>query len=311
MRQHSKRGTIVILLLISTGCGDHPPTTPSPIPVTSSVMQVESVTPAVGSTTIPTSLLIQGDGFKPGTTVSIGDTVLLPSVTSQRQLIVLTPAQPAGEYALVVRNPNGQTVQLKTGFRFESNLPTDPIEVHVTGQLFAGSSDVPIAGAAMQLPQDVRSPQPSVATDTDGRFTLTGLVSKYVAYVQVRVTWPGMSSWMFESPRDSADQAVLRLPGVLGIRAGETLRGELVNGPDSLSCTWESGPCVRFAVGGPSGTLVDLELIPDNGRSQGLFLEEPFLFPQSFPTRLTVQPTMMWIMGQVGSFTLKAHSVSR
>jgi hypothetical protein len=312
MRRHRNVGLrVAAVIVLSMGCGDHPPTTPSAAPVTPSVMQVDSVTPTVGSTAIPTSLMIQGAGFSPGATVSVGDRVLQPSVTSQRQLIVVTPAQPAGEYALVVRNPDGQSVQLKSGFRFEANLPTDPIEVRITGQVFAGSSDVPLAGAAMQLPQDVRVPQPSVATDADGRFTLIGFVSKYVQYVQVKVTWPGMAPWTFESPRDSTDQAVFRLPGVLGIRAGATLRGAIANGPDLLWCTFESAPCLRLVVGGTPGTLVDLELIPDNGRSQGLFLEEPFLFPQSFPTRLTLQPTMMLIMGDFGAFTLKAHGASR
>lgn len=98
-------------------------------------------------------------------------------------------------------------------------------------------------------------------------------------------------------------------PAHLVIRSGETLRGEL-GGPNQFACTFESVPCLRLDVLGPPGMWIDLELIPEDGQQLGLILSETFLAPTTLPTRMSVPPIKMWIMGAFGKFTLKASNAA-
>ena len=311
MRIHA---TALLLLSIFVGCTESP-VKPSESTTTSVELRIDFVTPAVGSTTTPTTVVIRGAGFRPGVTVSVGGTPLQPLVATKVSLTVSVPPQERGAHAVVVTNPDGRSVRLENGFRFEPEVPTHPHAVRITGQLLAGDSDVPIAGATMRLLQDTDPTRPPITTDDDGRFNLVGIVPSEVKELQIVANrtglgWAVQVPWILTVPRTSTDDVALRVPGLLLIRAGKTIRGAIVPGPDQIPCTFESIPCVPLIVDGPPGTTIDLELIPDNGQLAGLILTEEFLAPTVFPTRLTVSPRSMWIMGHFGAFTVKAYEGS-
>lgn len=95
--------------------------------------------------------------------------------------------------------------------------------------------------------------------------------------------------------------------GLSFIRAGMTWRGVIASGPDQTECTFESVPCHPLVVQGARGALIELELTPENGQTVGLILSEGVIAPRDFPTRLTVEPGPMWIMGGLGAITLRAR----
>jgi hypothetical protein len=298
---------VVVALIATTGCGD-PPTAPSQAGVGPGALRIDSVVPEIGSTITPTTVAIRGAGFERGATVSVGDMVLQPSSpVADGLLIVSVPARPPSVFAVVVTNPGGAFVRRENGFRFEADLPTDPVPVRITGQLLAGSDDVPFAGATVRLVQDPVMRDTLVTTDDDGQFTLTGSVGRNVDPLNVQVRWPGFDPWMFDVARSKSDQIVLRVTDVLAVRAGMTIRGELTVADDAIhgSCTDDSVRCLPLIVAGPASASIDLELVSEPA-SIGLYLTEPFRAPDTFPKRLTVKPTKMWIMGVPGTFTLTA-----
>lgn len=124
--------------------------------------------------------------------------------------------------------------------------------------------------------------------------------------VHLQVTLNPVGSWDVEILRKDEEAAVLRLPDLLAIRAGGVISGELSN--SFASCTFEDVPCRRLVVSGAPGSLIDLELIPENGQLIGLILEDTFRAPTEFPKRLTVSPGALWVMGDFGKFTLKAEA---
>lgn len=306
LHRHSLVGSAltawILLLAASAGCGDSP-TAPSTENPQFPGVQVDSVTPAVGSTVVATQVTIHGTGFRQGATVAIGNVVRPTTVLSDRVLTVSIPAQPPAVHDLVVANPDGGTGRLVAGFRFEADLPTDPVSIRIVGTIFAGDTNTPVSGATVRLMGDQTEPLTPVLSDENGRFIINGTVSRSAVLVLVQVTLNPVGLWVVEILRKDEESAVLRLPDLLAIRAGGVINGELLG---SITCTFEDVPCRLLVVSGAPGSLIDLELIPENGQKVGLILDETFLAPTEFPKRLTVSPRALWVMGAPGKFTVKA-----
>jgi len=119
----SRRVVIAVLFVLTVSaadCGDSPvrPSTPAGL-------AVNSVTPAVGLAATPVRII--GTGFQPGTTVALGDTVMIATITGSTVITGTAPPHADGTVDLVVTNPGGQSVRVAGAFEYTRLLATSVV----------------------------------------------------------------------------------------------------------------------------------------------------------------------------------------
>jgi hypothetical protein len=125
---------------------------------------VSSISPTSGSTAGGTSVTITGTGFLSGATVTIGGvSATAVNVASQTSITATTPAHSAGSANVVVRNTDGQSGSLTSGFTYQP--PQNPVptvsavspasgptaggtSVTITGTGFLAGATVSVGGSA-------------------------------------------------------------------------------------------------------------------------------------------------------------------
>ncbi|HEX7486451.1 MAG TPA: IPT/TIG domain-containing protein, partial [Vicinamibacterales bacterium] len=96
----------ILAALVSTGCGDSSPTSPTPPSTNGPVIQ--SITPVTGTTFGGTVVTIQGTGFVAGATVAFGGTAATAvTVVSTQKITATTPAHASGAASVVVSGSTG------------------------------------------------------------------------------------------------------------------------------------------------------------------------------------------------------------
>lgn len=127
---------------------------------------VTSLTPSSGPSSGGTTVTITGTGFGPGATVSFGGTnAASRTVVSATQITAVTPSRPAGVAAVTVRNGDGRTGTLASGFTFTAGAPVVSSLNATTGST-NGGTPIAITGTGFV----------SGATVTFGGRPATGIV---------------------------------------------------------------------------------------------------------------------------------------
>ena len=110
-----------------------PDPTPAPLPPPA----IETIEPSHGPLAGGTAIVIDGSGFAENCKVHIGGELAAHERESDARLCATTPrAASAGEAAVVVTNPDGQTVERVAGFRFDpppALVGVEPSTVSVKG----------------------------------------------------------------------------------------------------------------------------------------------------------------------------------
>ena len=84
--------------------------------------RVTSLSPSTGALVGGTTLTINGTGFAPGATVTVGgQSAATVSAVSPTQIVVTTPPGPPGAATVLVTNPGGAISGLATGFSYSAN----------------------------------------------------------------------------------------------------------------------------------------------------------------------------------------------
>src|SRR5262245_24690430 len=107
---------LLVLAVTAAGCGKTSPTGPTP----PGSLRVTSVSPATGSTTGGTAIVITGQGFASGATVTVGTVAATDVVvTSATEIRAVAPAHAAGAVAVVVR-AGSESATLSNGFTYNA-----------------------------------------------------------------------------------------------------------------------------------------------------------------------------------------------
>jgi hypothetical protein len=150
---------------------------------------------------------------------------------------------------------------------------------------------------------------PRVTADDTGHFTLNLELPANWQQVTLRVDREGYESdtriWFV---RAAPRALLISLYRSLTISPGESIQ-TTVSLP-SFACWLEESPCRRVSVNAPSGKLVDIEVIPEDGQEDvGLAVGNPPR-PDGLPRQVTVSGgDDVWIvnrLGQLGRVTLRA-----
>ena len=101
----------LLLVVLSVSCrrGPTQPTT---------TLSLLAVSPAEISSYESRTVVVDGTGFRAGTTVKFGDLPGIVTRTSDRLLYVTTPAAPPGRVAITLTNPDGQAATFEDRFHF-------------------------------------------------------------------------------------------------------------------------------------------------------------------------------------------------
>lgn len=104
---------------------------------------IRSISPDSGPTSGGTSVTIEGDGFGDGTTVSFGETTVVPVSATRHVIVVNTPPHAAGPVAVLIRQTDGPAVARQNGFTYVSATPCTPLQlVERRGEIRAFSGQV-------------------------------------------------------------------------------------------------------------------------------------------------------------------------
>ena len=113
---------------------------------------IASVTPNSGPTAGGTAVTVNGTGFGPGTSVTIGGLLATAVGGSPTTLDVTTPAHAPGAVSVVVTNPDGQTVTLTDGFTYTAPAAAPTITtVSPNSGPTAGGTSVTVNGTGFSL----------------------------------------------------------------------------------------------------------------------------------------------------------------
>jgi hypothetical protein len=119
----------IVLLLLTVGCSES--SRPAGPGGTTNALKVNAVSPSTGSTVTDTAIQILGTGFVNGSTLTLGGAATSVSFVNSTLLRATAPPHAAGAIDIVVRNPNGDTSELKGGFKYQLTLTN----LVVTGNL--------------------------------------------------------------------------------------------------------------------------------------------------------------------------------
>ncbi len=105
-----------------------------------STFKIETVAPSIGVFRGGTTITIQGSGFLPGATVSLGTKACLNvSYISDKKLTCVTPSHQAGAVAVTVANSDSRATTLNAGFEFLGSASgNERIGIASSGGIAAG-----------------------------------------------------------------------------------------------------------------------------------------------------------------------------
>ena len=114
-----------VLVGLSLGCDGVTLPTPSPTasvlpapPAGPNLPRVWTISPNTGTTDGTTPVLIHGEGFEPGATVTLDGAATDVSVVSSTAITTITSAHAAASVDVVVTNPGGQSGRLLRGYTY-------------------------------------------------------------------------------------------------------------------------------------------------------------------------------------------------
>jgi ABC-type glycerol-3-phosphate transport system substrate-binding protein len=112
----------VLLFAVAIGCAAcdrRSPSGPTPLPPTApSAPTVTAISPSTGSTARPTSVTINGTGFRAGATVTVDVVAVSVAVVNSTTITAIVPAHAAGRADVVVTNPGGSGGTLTAAFTY-------------------------------------------------------------------------------------------------------------------------------------------------------------------------------------------------
>ncbi len=79
---------------------------------------LSNINPNRGASSGGTEVVLIGNNFVTGATVTIGGTRVTPSSVNNTSLSFVTPANPAGAVNVIVTNPDGQVARINNGFTY-------------------------------------------------------------------------------------------------------------------------------------------------------------------------------------------------
>lgn len=129
---------------------------------------LSAVEPTAARSVVPVALALTGNYFQVGATVTLGTTALenVTTISASRIEAVIPAGVAAGVYALVVRNPDGQSVTLDDAFTVE--LPNlrilqvqpdqganqQPVEIVIAGEDFSPAAEVRLGETTLTVIHD-------------------------------------------------------------------------------------------------------------------------------------------------------------
>jgi IPT/TIG domain-containing protein len=255
MRRTSFLSSIVLLLLTVACSESSRPTGPGG---STTPLKVNAVSPSTGSTLTGTAIQILGTGFVNGSSLTLDGAAASVTFVNSTLLRATAPPHAAGPIDVVVRNPNGDTSELKGGFRYQLGLTKLALtgnlslrSVGETSQLTATAfyEDASTADVTREARWTVALP--SVATiATDGLLTARAL-----GRTSLQVQYPLTGSVKFASA-----ELVVTPPGTQAVR-GRVRQPGAGNIVDATVTHHDSGQSVRtstdgiFTFGGLTGRI--------------------------------------------------------
>jgi hypothetical protein len=105
---------VVPFVYVAVACGQ------SPVSPTAKAVSlaIQSIVPNTGAAGESFPLRINGTGFRPGVSVSIGGVAVTPTFASSSTLTAIAPALDEGAVDVVVSNPDGLSARLERGFTY-------------------------------------------------------------------------------------------------------------------------------------------------------------------------------------------------
>jgi hypothetical protein len=256
MARTSSLASAVIALLFTLACSESSrPTSPGgggpPAP-----LKVNAISPNRGSSTTATPVAILGTGFVEASVLTLGGVPTPATFVNSTTLRATAPAHAPGSIDVVVRNPNGDTSELKDGFRYELPLSNLTLSGNLSLQAVGETTQLTAIalyadGSTADVTREARWTVtiPSVATvASDGVVTARALGS-----TPIQLQFPSSGSSLFRSGdlvvTPAGTRAVwgrVREPGT-----GDIL-GATVEHPASGQSLTTNG---LFSLGGLSGAL--------------------------------------------------------
>jgi hypothetical protein len=122
--------------------------------------KVGGVIPSAGSTAGGTLITIEGSGFMPGSSVTIGqlDCLDVTFISTTELRCVTPPNMPIGLQEILIRNPTGRAVIISSGFRAFDTLPP------VAGRVVAAQGGI-LTGTDLKLHMTLGEPVASALQD--------------------------------------------------------------------------------------------------------------------------------------------------
>lgn len=133
---------------MSIGCDNHAPSAPTRppaptgAPLSSSPLspRIWGISPKVGSTGGKTSLVISGERFEEGATLTLGGAATAVTVLSSTVLTAMSAAHPIGTVDVVVTNAGGQSGRLTQAYTYAVVMPGPPPSIE---SIFPDHSTLP------------------------------------------------------------------------------------------------------------------------------------------------------------------------
>jgi len=251
-----RRTSSIVLLLLTVACSES--SRPAGPGGSTNPLKVNAVSPSTGSTVKDTPIQILGTGFENGSTLTLGGAGTSVSFVNSTLLRATAPPHPAGPIDIVVRNPNGDTSELKGGFRYQLTLTNLTLTGNLSLQAVGETSQLTATalyedGSSADVTREARwtSALSSVASiSTDGVLTARALGTTTIS-LQYPLSNPALfrnATVVVTPPGTRALWGRIRLPG----------EGAIV---DATVTHRDSGQSVQtnasgtFTFGGLTGTL--------------------------------------------------------
>jgi hypothetical protein len=235
----------VVLVLLTAGCTDSSrPVGPGE---TANSLKVNAVSPNSGSTLTDTAIQILGIGFVNGSSLTLGGAATSVTFVNSTLLRATAPPHAAGAIDIVVRNPNGDTSELKGGFQYQLTLTNLTVTGNLSLQSVGETSQLTATaryedGSTADVTREAKWTVflPSVATiATDGVLTAHAL-----GRTSLQAQYPLTGSVKF----GSAD-VVVTPPGTRAVR-GRVRQPGAGDIADATVTHLDSGQSARTTTGG-------------------------------------------------------------
>jgi hypothetical protein len=195
-------------------------------------------------------------------------------------------------------------------------LPSPSAAIRLEGRVLDEHAQ-PVIGARITLThihaagpiESSRTIAPGATADHTGTFSLTLDLPANWQAVTLRVDREGYESddRIFVEAAQAARAVLINMYQSLTIRPGESIRTAV--SLRSFDCGFDGKPCRRVIADSPSGKLVDIEVVPEDGQEYvGLAVGDQVVLGYDFPRRVTVSGgEAVWIVvGELGRVALHA-----